>query len=131
MSYAQISAEFRQLKQEFRDVISDITQKMGEGMCVFLSSTVDTMEDWDEVGSTMISPDNDHYIMQYCHYAAGLVGIGLSRLFVASRLEGDEVGEQLRLANNMGLFLQKTNIIRDYLEDNLDQREFWPREVCG
>jgi len=29
----------------------------------------------------------------------------------------------------MGLFLQKTNIIRDYLEDINDNRIFWPRAV--
>ena len=39
----------------------------------------------------------------------------------------------LGLANSMGLFLQKTNIIRDYLEDYVDGRAFWPQEVtnCG
>jgi hypothetical protein len=68
-------------------------------------------------------------IFQYCHYVAGLVGIGLSRLFSASELESSEVGEDHQLANSMGLFLQKTNIIRDYLEDVLQGREFWPKEV--
>jgi hypothetical protein len=29
----------------------------------------------------------------------------------------------------MGLFLQKTNIIRDYREDLDDKRKFWPKEV--
>eukprot|EP00986_Skeletonema_menzelii_P007630 scaffold3004_cov51-Skeletonema_menzelii.AAC.1 len=29
----------------------------------------------------------------------------------------------------MGLFLQKTNIIRDYLEDYVDGRAFWPQSV--
>ncbi len=29
----------------------------------------------------------------------------------------------------MGLFLQKTNIIRDYREDIDQKRIFWPREV--
>nr|KAF6479992.1 farnesyl-diphosphate farnesyltransferase 1 [Molossus molossus] len=29
----------------------------------------------------------------------------------------------------MGLFLQKTNIIRDYLDDHKSGREFWPQEV--
>ena len=29
----------------------------------------------------------------------------------------------------MGLFLQKTNIIRDYLEDYVDARAFWPQEA--
>lgn len=38
------------------------------------------------------------------------------------------------LSNHMGLFLQKTNIIRDYLEDIVEEpapRMFWPREVWG
>jgi farnesyl-diphosphate farnesyltransferase len=29
----------------------------------------------------------------------------------------------------MGLFLQKTNITRDYLEDLRDGRAFWPQEI--
>jgi Squalene/phytoene synthase len=29
----------------------------------------------------------------------------------------------------MGLFLQKTNIIRDYREDLDDKRKFWPRQI--
>ena len=62
---------------------------------------------------------------------AGLVGIGLSRLFSASAMEEAVVGEDTRLANSMGLFLQKTNIIRDFLEDVLQEREFWPKEVGG
>ncbi len=62
---------------------------------------------------------------------AGLVGIGLSQLFSASGLEVDEVAKDEYLSNSMGLFLQKTNIIRDYLEDVQQGREFWPREVNG
>ena len=66
---------------------------------------------------------------QYCHYVAGLVGIGLSRLFSASGLEDTIVGKDIQLSNSMGLFLQKTNIIRDFLEDVMQGREFWPKEV--
>ena len=40
------------------------------------------------------------------------------------------MGQDHHLANSMGLFLQKTNIIRDYLEDIVQGREFWPKEVC-
>ena len=66
---------------------------------------------------------------------AGLVGEGLTRCFIARGLETEELAAQgekvwpfckkagevesgltLGLANSMGLFLQKTNIIRDYLE---------------
>ncbi len=69
------------------------------------------------------------HIFQYCHYVAGLVGIGLSHLFSASQLEDESLGQDDELANSMGLFLQKTNIIRDYLEDVNQGREFWPHEV--
>jgi len=48
---------------------------------------------------------------------AGIVGFGLSRLFSASQWERPDMAEQDALSNHMGLFLQKTNIIRDYLED--------------
>ncbi|KAJ1679287.1 bifunctional farnesyl-diphosphate farnesyltransferase/squalene synthase [Spiromyces aspiralis] len=34
-------------------------------------------------------------------------------------------------SNSMGLFLQKTNIIRDINEDVQDGRHFWPKEVWG
>ncbi|KAM4712562.1 LOW QUALITY PROTEIN: squalene synthase [Anableps anableps] len=107
--FPTISLEFRNLAQEYKDVISDICHRMGVGMAEFLEKKVGTMKEWD----------------QYCHYVAGLVGIGLSRLFSASQLEDPEVGRDTELANSMGLFLQKTNIIRDYLEDTQEGRAFW------
>ena len=67
----------------------------------------------------------------YCHYVAGLVGEGLSRLFSVSQKEASWLGDQLELSNSMGLLLQKTNIIRDYREDVEQQRHFWPREIWG
>lgn len=111
--FPTISVEFRNLGQEYRDVISDICHRMGVGMAEFLEKKVGSMKEWD----------------RYCHYVAGLVGIGLSRLFSASQLEDPDVGRDTELANSMGLFLQKTNIIRDYLEDQRDGRAFWPQEA--
>ncbi|XP_017278673.1 squalene synthase isoform X1 [Kryptolebias marmoratus] len=111
--FPTISLEFRNLAQEYRDVISDICHRMGVGMAEFLEKKVGSMQEWD----------------QYCHYVAGLVGIGLSKLFSASQLEDPEVGQDTELANSMGLFLQKTNIIRDYLEDTQEGRHFWPQEA--
>ncbi|KAL4630458.1 squalene synthase isoform X1 [Arapaima gigas] len=113
--FPTISVEFRNLGQEYQDVISDICHRMGVGMAEFLEKRVGSMKEWDK----------------YCHYVAGLVGIGLSRLFSASQLEDPEVGQDTELANSMGLFLQKTNIIRDYLEDQQEGRSFWPKEAWG
>lgn len=39
------------------------------------------------------------------------------QLFAASGLELRDLAKDETLSNGMGLFLQKTNIIRDYLED--------------
>jgi farnesyl-diphosphate farnesyltransferase len=41
------------------------------------------------------------------------------------------VAKRKDLSNSMGLFLQKTNITRDYLEDLRDKRFFWPKEIWG
>uniref|UniRef100_A0A8C7BXM7 Squalene synthase n=1 Tax=Neovison vison TaxID=452646 RepID=A0A8C7BXM7_NEOVI len=113
--FPTISLEFRNLAEKYQTVIVDICQKMGFGMAEFLDKHVTSEQEWDK----------------YCHYVAGLVGIGLSRLFSASELEDPLVGEDRECANSMGLFLQKTNIIRDYLEDHREGREFWPQEVWG
>src|SRR3990167_5302864 len=88
---------------------------MGNGMADFAErGRVDSVDDWNK----------------YCHYVAGLVGIGLSRLFHASGLEDDWFESKAdATANSMGLFLQKTNIIRDYMEDILETRIFWPTEI--
>ncbi|KAJ6827588.1 squalene synthase-like [Iris pallida] len=97
----------------YQEVIEDITKRTGAGMAKFICKEVETVNDYDE----------------YCHYVAGLVGLGLSKLFHASGME-DLAPDYL--SNSMGLFLQKTNIIRDYLEDINEipkSRMFWPREI--
>lgn len=95
---------------------------MAAGMADFAHKAVTTgeiylekIEDWD----------------LYCHYVAGLVGEGLSRLVAASGKEQPWLADQLELSNSMGLFLQKTNIVRDYREDVEQRRFFWPREIWG
>ncbi|KAK9915479.1 hypothetical protein WJX75_009807 [Coccomyxa subellipsoidea] len=116
--YPLVTDAFLRLKPMYQTVIADITRRMGEGMAEFIEKEVVTVKDYD----------------LYCHYVAGLVGIGLSQLFASSKLESEEFAEMEDLANHMGLFLQKTNIIRDYLEDINEEpapRMFWPKEVWG
>ncbi|KAI7903263.1 farnesyl-diphosphate farnesyltransferase [Cokeromyces recurvatus] len=113
--------EFLRLKPEFQQVIANITRLMGNGMADYASgkhrenTAVATVADFD----------------LYCHYVAGLVGYGLSDLFAASGLESEEIAKDKHISNSMGLFLQKTNIIRDYREDLDDGRQFWPHEIWG
>ncbi|KAK3195384.1 hypothetical protein Dsin_026694 [Dipteronia sinensis] len=111
--FHHVSTAFQELGKGYQEAIEDITQRMGAGMAKFICKEVETIDDYDE----------------YCYYVAGLVGLGLSKLFHAS---GKEDMPSDSLSNSMGLFLQKTNIIRDYLEDINEipkSRMFWPREI--
>lgn len=110
-----VIAEYKKLSVEYQEVIRDICREMGEGMAHYSDETVSviSLEDFD----------------RYCHYVAGLVGEGLSRLFGNSGLENKRYAELMDLSNSMGLFLQKINIIRDYREDLDDGRVFWPKAI--
>lgn len=108
---------YAKLREPSRRVIADIAQRMATGMAEFVGKDLGQ-------GTT----DVDQY-NRYCHFVAGLVGEGLSRLFAASGLEKASFASELYLSDQMGLFLQKTNIIRDYLEDYVDHRAFWPQSI--
>jgi farnesyl-diphosphate farnesyltransferase len=46
-------------------------------------------------------------------------------------LEDERLKNQLHISNAMGLMLQKTNITRDYHEDLVQGRCFWPKAIWG
>lgn len=111
--------EFRKVKPAYQETIKDITRKMGNGMADYAKNAehnangVNTIKDYD----------------LYCYYVAGLVGNGLTQLFVESGLANPALLDRPHLQESMGLFLQKTNIIRDVKEDFDDKRRFWPKEI--
>eukprot|EP00892_Ulva_mutabilis_P000017 jgi/Ulvmu1/10015/UM059_0064.1 len=117
--YPKVTRVYNSLDKDSQYVIQDIAHRMGVGMAEFIEKEVVTLDDFD----------------LYCHYVAGLVGIGLCHIFAATGCEDQAFAIGMdELANHMGLFLQKTNIIRDYLEDILEEpapRMFWPREIWG
>jgi len=82
-----------------------------------------------EISSETLTLDTIKEYDLYCHYVAGLVGEGLSRLFSVTGKESPSLAHQLELSNSLGTFLQKTNIIRDFQEDARERRFFWPREI--
>ncbi|KAK6159519.1 hypothetical protein DH2020_006833 [Rehmannia glutinosa] len=85
--FHHVSTAFLELGRGYQEAIEDITMRMGAGMAKFICKEVETVDDYDE----------------YCHYVAGLVGLGLSKLFHAS---GKEDLASDTLSNSMGLFLQ-------------------------
>ncbi|KAL9107913.1 MAG: hypothetical protein Q9227_007235 [Pyrenula ochraceoflavens] len=119
VQFKYIIEEFKKIKSEYREVIKDITNKMGNGMADFCNNA-----EFNEVG---VNKKAEYDL--YCYYVAGLVGEGLTRLFVISGFGHPKLLERPKLHESMGLMLQKTNIIRDVREDADDKRRFWPREI--
>ena len=117
--FDQVIPEFKSAKPAYKKTIADIAKKMGNGMADYCASaehsevSVETVADYD----------------LYCHYVAGLVGEGCTRLFVEAKLGNPLLLERPYLHESMGRFLQKVNIIRDIREDFDDKRIFWPKEI--
>jgi len=115
--FPKCQSVYAALGTQSKRVIADITQRMATGMAEFVDK---------DLGQG--TRDTSEY-NRYCHFVAGLVGEGLSRLFAASGLEKPSMASELHLSDQMGMFLQKVNIIRDYLEDYVDGRAWWPQTV--
>jgi farnesyl-diphosphate farnesyltransferase len=115
--FPQVLSVYHDLRKEDQTIIEDITRQMGNGMADFLLKDI-------RLGT---ASQKDYNL--YCHYVAGLVGQGLTRLFVAHGKESPDLLNLMKEADEMGMFLQKTNIIRDYLEDLNEGRTFWPRDI--
>ncbi|KAG6762898.1 hypothetical protein POTOM_033425 [Populus tomentosa] len=154
--FHDVSTAFLELGKGYQEAIEDITKRMGAGMAKFICkegfnsfliihvnhqiaqasiSSVFLNTEWkmlclcDAIRLSHLQVETIDDYDEYCHYVAGVVGLGLSKLFHAAELE-DLASDSL--SNSMGLFLQKTNIIRDYLEDINEipkSRMFWPREI--
>lgn len=121
IEFDAIIAEFLKLDEGFQRVIADVTDRMAQGMLRYRQKNV----------RVITLPDYN----LYTHYVAGLVGYGLTQLFIASgkepKLAALDLKRANRLSNSMGLFLQKVNIIKDVYEDMEEGRWFWPKEVWG
>ncbi len=73
--FYRVGRVFRSLSKLAQEVIADICKRMGEGMALY-------------AGRNLLEGTHDmkDYNM-YCHYVAGLVGEGLSKLFTRSGYE--------------------------------------------
>lgn len=114
-----VTEEFSRIKPGYRAIIKDIVRRMGQGMAEYAGDAAHNQNGIETVQG----------YERYCHFVAGLVGEGLTRLFVESDMAKPALLERPHLQESMGQFLQKTNIIRDVREDWDDKRRFWPREI--
>jgi len=116
-NFAALRRLIDRLPKGHRAVLCNICKEMGEGMATYLVR--DLREGTKDVAD----------YERYCYFVAGLVGKGLSQLFLTSGYERAPQVQEQRLWEPMGAFLQVTNITRDYIEDVVDGRTFWPRDI--
>lgn len=114
-----VVTEFKKIKPVYKTIIKEITKEMGNGMADYATN--------EEHNTNGINTVAEYEL--YCHYVAGVVGHGLTRLFVESGLANPALLERPELTESMGQFLQKTNIIRDIREDFDEKRQFYPKEI--
>lgn len=119
VKFDNVTKEFNKIKDEYKVIIKDITKRMGNGMADYALNA--------EFNKQGVNTIKDYEL--YCHYVAGLVGEGLTRLFVEAKLANPVLLQRPELMESMGQFLQQCNIIRDIREDHDDKRYFWPREI--
>ncbi|CCE62631.1 hypothetical protein TPHA_0C04820 [Tetrapisispora phaffii CBS 4417] len=117
--------EYNKLEKFYKVIIRDSAQKMGTGMSKYLFIESDAKDSLNTVKE----------YNEYCHYVAGVVGEGLSKIFVKLQFNFDNsnhliINERLKLYEHLGLFLQKTNIIRSFHKDyEKYNKSYWPREI--
>ncbi|KAJ9268298.1 hypothetical protein DTO212C5_5626 [Paecilomyces variotii] len=119
VQFHNVITEYKSMKPAYQAIVKDITDRMGNGMADYCKKA----ESGDDAVNTVEEYD------LYCWYVAGLVGEGLTRLFVEAEFGNPALLDRTQLHKSMGLFLQKTNIIRDVREDHDDNRHFWPKEI--
>jgi farnesyl-diphosphate farnesyltransferase len=116
-NFGAVTRSLARLPPAARAVVADVCARMGAGMAAFAGR--------DLRGGTRDAADYD----AYCHVAAGLVGEGLSALWVASGDERASAALAPAPSAAVGKFLQKVNIVRDFAEDLADGRAWWPRST--
>jgi len=93
------------------------TTEMAQGMIDFLNKPIENTKDLND----------------YCYYVAGSVGLYLTEL--AKLNESLPTNQYHNLKNHaigFGRFLQKLNIIRDFVEDhNQRKRCYWPKHLLN
>lgn len=148
VNFDQVQSAFEELPLEYQMTISKMTQEMGIGMAEFSNRDMKqgllTIREYNRycyfvagivgVGLTEIfnASGREQVIKKehrdYAKYKLDETTqdgnlIGYNTMVVG------ENGYSAMLSVEMGLFLQKVNIIRDFLEDYTDGRSFWPKEI--
>jgi farnesyl-diphosphate farnesyltransferase len=113
-----INRVYKTLPEYHQDIIKDTISRIGTGMGEYslrdLTCGTDSKMDFESFNIKI----------------AGEFGVGLTKQFIGTNLESTTLNEHdFNYAAKLGTFIKKTNIIRDYYKNLLNNKSFWPKEV--
>tara|TARA_B100001287_G_C22671280_1_gene525398 strand:- start:1005 stop:2396 length:1392 start_codon:yes stop_codon:yes gene_type:complete len=110
---------FKTLPEYHQEIITNTIKNIGFGMA-------------DYAGRDLTSGTENKYDFEdYNIKISGELAVGFTKQFIGTNLEANSFVDDADnlLANKMGSFLKKTNIIRDYYKDLLNKKSYWPKDV--
>ena len=109
-----VSRAYMSLTPAQQRVIVHNLNETSQGMVKYLQHPIVTMNDYND----------------YCYFVAGTVGIAISNMYLVTGYPLPAMDNHHRQhCINVGLLLQKVNIIRDVREDTMEGRRYWPKAL--
>jgi farnesyl-diphosphate farnesyltransferase len=110
---------FKTLPEYHQDIIIETIKNIGNGMGEYAGRNLTS------------GTENKYDFEEYNIKISGELALGFTKQFIGTNLEANSFGAEGDniLANKMGCFLKKTNIIRDYYKDLLNEKSYWPKDV--
>lgn len=118
-NFEDVLSKFKSFDESVRKISMECLKEMGEGMLLFQEKKKSLIGGLNQYCQTF------HDLDKYCDYVAGTVGRYLTRLVEIK----DGISLDIKKAFNFGRFLQKVNIIKDFLKDLDELRYYWPTEL--
>ncbi len=117
LNYGSTIHLFNSLSVKEQELAYTQTLEMAQGMTHYFEQPIETMQD----------------LNKYCYFVAGTVGIYLVELYnIHHPTKENNLIKQKEYALGFGRFLQKLNIIRDFMEDQCkNQGSYWPTSIIS
>jgi len=108
-NYKLILDTFHSLDESVQETSISLLKEMSSGMLKYLENEIKDFEDLDD----------------YCYYVAGTVGLYLTELIKIK----DGIQLNRKQTVNLGRYLQKVNVIKNFHKDQQEGRNFWPTSL--
>jgi len=112
----RVCTAFGTLPADVRAAITPPVIELVEGMAAFVE---------DHAGTDGLRIDTRAELEEYCHYAAGTVGILITNLLTREELAADRRRTLYETAESFGLLLQLVNIAKDVYDDYTDEHNVY------